>query len=83
MGFMIVPAGWLAGASRGTGLALCHGQLPVIESRTVEAYFAGSSSQTKWSASMITRRLAGSRWSRNSALASGTTRSPAGTSAAS
>jgi len=44
------------------GLALHHGQLPVIESRTVEAYFAGSSSQARCPPSMITRRLVGSRW---------------------
>src|SRR5262249_10203264 len=60
---------------RAPGLALGHGQLPVIESRTVEAYFAGSSSQTKCPASMTTRRLVGSHWWRNSALGSGTTRS--------
>ena len=41
----------------------------------IEAYSAGASSQTKWPASMTTRRLLGSRSSRNSALASGTTRS--------
>jgi hypothetical protein len=42
---------------------------------TAEAYSAGASSQTKWPASMITRRLVGRRSSRNSALASGRSRS--------
>ena len=41
----------------------------------IDAYSAGASSQTKWPASMILRRLFGSRSSRNSALATGTTRS--------
>jgi len=41
------------------GDRLCHGQLPVIESRMVEAYSAGASSQTKCPASMIARRLVG------------------------
>jgi hypothetical protein len=61
---------WLG--CRGAGRALRHGQFPVTDSMMVEAYFAGSSSQTKCPASMITRRLAGSRCSRNSALRSGT-----------
>src|SRR5262245_15500042 len=52
-----------------------HELLPAIESRMIEAYSAGASSQTKWPASMILRRLLGSRSSRNSALAGGTTRS--------
>ena len=34
-------------ASRDTGLALRQGQLPVIKSGTVEAYFSGASSQAK------------------------------------
>ena len=41
----------------------------------IEAYSAGASSQTKWPASMILRRLLGNRSSRNSAFATGTTRS--------
>src|SRR5262249_24824905 len=50
-------------------------RLPLSESRTIEAYSAGASSQTKWPASMIARRLLSSRSWRNSALATGTTRS--------
>jgi hypothetical protein len=39
----------------------------------IEAYSVGASSQTKWPASTIARRLLGSLSSRNSALTSGTT----------
>jgi hypothetical protein len=52
-----------------------HERLLAIASRMIAAYSAGASSQTKWPASMTLRRLLGSRASRNSALASGTTRS--------
>src|SRR5262245_37551585 len=57
-------------------LGRAHAAFPaLIESSTAAAYSEGSSSQTKWPASMITTRLLGSRSSRNSAFASGTTRS--------
>ena len=49
--------------------------LSPIDSRMIDAYSAGASSHTKWPASMIARRLLGSRSSRNSAFATGTTRS--------